>query len=101
MNSLEPAADRDTTDDRLSMAVIDLVARTSDTDPVELEPLYDAIDPDLLDSLPAEDGFTSLEFAYHGYTVTVTATGESVEVSLEDAGGSADESTDNRIDSSP
>ncbi|WP_049901819.1 HalOD1 output domain-containing protein [Natrinema sp. J7-1] len=101
MNSLEPTADVDTADEQLSMAGVDLVARTSDTDPVELEPLYDAIDPDLLDSLPAEAGFTSLEFAYHGYIVTVTATGESVEVTLEDGGGSADESTDTRIDSSP
>ncbi len=70
-------------DDQLSMAVIDLVARVEDADPTALEPLYDAIDPDVLDSLPDSEGFESLAFDYHGYSITVSAEESGIEVSLE------------------
>lgn len=43
-----------------------------------LDPLYDAIDPDALDTLFATDadgaGATAVEFVYEGYEVTVEAT---------------------------
>lgn len=100
MNSLETTSVSVAADDRLSMAVVDLVARVDDTDPLELDPLYHAIDPDLLDSLSDETGFTGLEFSYHGYTVTVTGGDEGLEVALEGAGVSADESTGDLVDSS-
>ncbi|WP_245742126.1 HalOD1 output domain-containing protein [Natrinema salaciae] len=80
------------------MTVIDLVARTDDTEPIELEPLYDAIDPDLLDSLPDADGFTELEFSYEGYAVTVADADDGVEVTLESAAISADGSTSEFVD---
>ncbi|MDS0476513.1 HalOD1 output domain-containing protein [Natrinema sp. 1APR25-10V2] len=84
-------------DESLSMTVIDLVATADDTDPVSLEPLYGTIDPDLLDSLPDSDGFTSLEFSYHGYSVTVEDAPDGVEVALERAGVSADDSSNDLV----
>jgi len=63
-------------DQSLSMTVIDAVSAVSGTDPAELPPLYDAIDPDALDSLftAQTEGRVSFEFA--GMPVTVHATGE-------------------------
>lgn len=98
MKSIESTSVVVTADEQLSMAVIDLVSRVDDTDPVELAPLYDAIDPDLLDSLPAADGFTSLEFSYQGYPVTVTDGDDGIRVSLEGARISAEESTSDLVD---
>ena len=40
--------------------------------PDELPPLYDAIDPELLESLPKSG---TVEFPYQGYTVIVTGDG--------------------------
>lgn len=92
MKSIESTSVSVSATDQLSMAVIDLVARIEDTDPVALEPLYDAIDPDLLDSLPDADGFTELEFSYQGYAVTVADAdaADGLEVTLEEAPISAD-----------
>ncbi|OIB58580.1 hypothetical protein BBD46_08525 [Natrialba sp. SSL1] len=69
------------------MAVVDLIARVDGTDPIELEPLYNVIDPDVLDSLcESSPGLDRLEFTYHGRQVTVEATdettAETVEISL-------------------
>lgn len=73
------------------MAIVDLIARVDGTDPVELDPLYGVIDPDVLNSLcDSSPGFTSLEFAYQGHRVTVEATGEAVEISLADSEPVAD-----------
>ncbi|WP_425606671.1 HalOD1 output domain-containing protein [Natrinema marinum] len=80
------------------MTVIDLVATATDTDPISLEPLYGSIDPDLLDSLPDSDGFTRLEFAYYGYTVTVEDAADGVTVALESKGVSTDDSNTNLLD---
>jgi len=66
----------------VSMTVIERVARAEETDPLALAPLYDAIDPDLLDSLSDADGFTSLEFSYHGYTVSIEEGDDGLNVSL-------------------
>ncbi|MXV64553.1 hypothetical protein GS429_21250 [Natronorubrum sp. JWXQ-INN-674] len=71
-------------DEQPSMAVIDLVSRTIGTDPLELDPLYNVIDPDLLNSLcSSSSGFTSLEFEYAGHTVVVEQSGSALEISLE------------------
>ena len=91
MKSPPPPTSR--TDAPLSMTVVERVAKAEDTDPVALEPLYDAIDPDLLDSLPDADGFASLEFVYQGYTVAVTAADDGTTVSVVGPGTSADGST--------
>ncbi|WP_230198668.1 HalOD1 output domain-containing protein [Halopiger djelfimassiliensis] len=76
---------------RPSMAVIDLVARADGADPIDLEPLYNAIDPDVLDTVcDSDSGFTSLEFEYQGHTVSVEASDGTLEISLEDAGFATD-----------
>ncbi|MFD1563526.1 HalOD1 output domain-containing protein [Haloarchaeobius amylolyticus] len=91
MKSFQPPSS--TVDTSPSMTVVDLVARADDADPVALEPLYDAIDPDLLDGLADADGFSTLEFRYHGYTVRVTGGDDGIAVSLVDADVSADGSS--------
>ncbi|PGF16416.1 hypothetical protein CP556_10000 [Natrinema sp. CBA1119] len=80
------------------MTVIDLVAQADGADPLETEPLYHAIDPDLLDSLPDADGFSRLEFSYQGYTVSVTDGTDGVEISLAETGVSVDGSSGDLID---
>jgi len=72
------------------MTVIEVVARAEETDPLSLEPLYDAIDPDFLNSLPDANGFSNLEFTYHGHTVRVTDSDDGIVVSLVDPDISAD-----------
>lgn len=67
--------------DSPSAAVIQAVANASDEDPREMEPLYDAIDPDALDALvrSAEDhGGTelTLEFSYNDCWVRLGDDGE-------------------------
>ncbi|MEY7848913.1 HalOD1 output domain-containing protein [Natrarchaeobius sp. A-rgal3] len=71
---------------RPSMAIVDLVARTEGVDPIELEPLYDTVDPDGLDSL-CESSAESLgiEFTYAGRTVLVERTCDGVEITLVDS----------------
>ena len=69
---------------RPSMALVSLVAAVTNTDPVDLEPLYNAIDPDALDSLCTPDtSFSSIEFEYVGHTVVVEPVDNGVELSLE------------------
>lgn len=87
MNSPGPTTTVSNVDDRQpSMAIVDLVARVDGVDPTELEPLYGVIDPDALDSVCGPSlGFQRLEFAYEGHTVTVEASGETLEIALEDA----------------
>ncbi|WP_312909139.1 HalOD1 output domain-containing protein [Natronosalvus caseinilyticus] len=68
----------------LSNAVIEAVAKEMDVHPTELpEKLHDVIDPDSLDSLFASRNPTggTVTFTYCGYEVTVTADGD---VSLEE-----------------
>ena len=71
-----------------SLAVIETVAAVTGTDPIELPPLYDAIDPDALNSLfePHErrtDSDLRVEFSYNGFDLVVRE-GPEVVVRLED-----------------
>ncbi|MFB1066675.1 HalOD1 output domain-containing protein [Natrinema sp. H-ect4] len=85
MNTTQsPSASAETS---VSMTVINLVAQADGADPLETEPLYHAIDPDLLDSLPDAEGFSRLEFSYQGYTVSVADGDDGVEVSVDGSGG--------------
>jgi hypothetical protein len=69
------------------MLVIDAIAAAADADPIEMEPLYHSIDPDVLDRLFGDRDRTApvdrtLRFQHVGYVVTVTADPElSVDVS--------------------
>ncbi|GAB3666759.1 HalOD1 output domain-containing protein [Halopiger thermotolerans] len=57
-------------------AIVETVAATTDTDPVDIEPLYAAVDPDALNAL-YRDGFDGeVEFRYAGCTVVVDGEGE-------------------------
>lgn len=71
----------------LSFEVIAAVAEREGVDPTDIEPpeyeaLYDAINPEALDSLfaPREDGTGRtpgrVEFTFNGYHITVTDGGE-------------------------
>lgn len=68
--------------ERASEAVITAVADLAGTSPIELEPLYDVVDPDALDSLVAharrvDNGDAhELQFTYEGYDVDVRTDGQ-------------------------
>ncbi|QSW97871.1 HalOD1 output domain-containing protein [Haloterrigena alkaliphila] len=65
-----------------SLELIEQVASLEETDPMALPPLYDAIDPEALDSLcrsSASDGAMTeptVHFTYCGYDVRVGAAGD-------------------------
>lgn len=67
--------------EHVSHRVVESVAAADGVDPIDLPPLYDAINPDALNTLfdPAStDGKSTvgeLRFSYHGYDVRVTAGG--------------------------
>lgn len=58
----------------LSEAVVTAVAKQDGIDPDNLEPLYDVIDGNALDSL-FRDGRGEVTFPYAGYEVTVDYAG--------------------------
>lgn len=65
-----------------STAVISALAAISDTDPLEIEPLYTGIDPDALDSLVSKKpatGDVEIAFHLHGHSVRVKSSG-SIEI---------------------
>lgn len=66
-----------------SEAVVEAVAAASGLSPLDLPPLYRAIDPDSLDSLFQSGADGRVRFAYAGYDVTVDDDGR---VRLDDAG---------------
>ncbi len=55
------------------MAVIRAVATVSNTPELELEPLTDIIDPDILDALYSDKTPGETTFYYHGYEITITS----------------------------
>ena len=65
--------------------IVDAVASHSDTDPLDLSPLHEAIDADALDSLFHEGSSGSVRFQYAGRTVTVDSEG-SVDVARRPVG---------------
>ncbi|WP_255171026.1 HalOD1 output domain-containing protein [Natrononativus amylolyticus] len=63
--------------------IVDGVAALEGTDPLELPPLFDAVDPDALEAIFAPtDGGTPrigrIEFPYAGHTVTVVREDEPI-----------------------
>lgn len=62
------------------VGVVTAVAEESGNDPVEMEPLYEAIDPDSLDRIApilseSRDSDAHIEFEYHGYRIVVESNG--------------------------
>lgn len=78
----------------VSMAVVDAVADAVDVDPLELDPLNEAIDPDALDALfpqcgeRADGSVHEVSLQFNGCHVTVRDTGEVVVRSAGPAVGS-------------
>ncbi|WP_225336089.1 HalOD1 output domain-containing protein [Halomicrobium urmianum] len=75
-------------DEAPSVAVVRTVCALTDTEPTDLEPLYETIDPEGLDGIftGAKDtaGPKSLSFEFGGCDVTVTY--DEIRVSLPDEG---------------
>lgn len=75
----DSAATRDgvghrTTGDQVAEAVVEATAEATGTDPLEMEPLYAAVDPDALESLvggPPDGANAMVTFDYEGCRVTV------------------------------
>ncbi len=65
-------------EESLAETVIRAVATVADTDPIEMVPLAETVDPDALDrtvdSFPADEQWC-LTFEYAGYAVTVQENG--------------------------
>ncbi|MFB1062412.1 HalOD1 output domain-containing protein [Natrinema sp. H-ect4] len=60
-------------------AVIEAVAEATDSDPLDLPPLYEAVDPDALNTLfDSSETSGQVSFPYAGFEVTVR--GSEVEV---------------------
>lgn len=79
----------DDSDKSPSICVVETVSEATGTDLMDLQPLYDAIDPDALDKLiGSPDQFTEgcIQFRYEGCTITVDAGGW-IAVSSETNGG--------------
>ncbi len=79
---IEPATttSNDGGSQRTSQAVIAAVADAEGVDPVDLDrPLYEAVDPEALDSLFRSSGRRELDghvrFEYYGYEITVYGDG--------------------------
>ena len=60
----------------VTMQLIRQVAAYTDTDAVELPPLYDTIDPDALETCITQMEGVDLSFEFAGVPVTVESTGE-------------------------
>lgn len=66
----------------ISETVVSVVAEATDTDPLSLEPIFTAVDPDALDALFEQDQTgldrspNRVEFTYCGCDVVVTSGGE-------------------------
>jgi len=80
----------------LGRRVVERVARAEGVDPLDLNaPLYDAIDPDALETLFRPDGAPTggrLAFEYCGHTVVVSGDG-SVSLSAQSPDGDATRET--------
>ncbi|SEH16526.1 hypothetical protein SAMN04487967_2684 [Natronorubrum sediminis] len=62
--------------DDTSLAVVTAVGVASQTDPTQLPPLYDAVDPTGLDTIFTEtQADTQVTFRYSDFDVTVSSTG--------------------------
>lgn len=84
--------DAESTADR----VVQVVADHTDTDPLDLPPLYDAVDPDSLNAFVAQLHSGTVDFGYAGYDVSVDSDGvvtltESIETDVSSRERAADD----------
>lgn len=83
-----PSACMDMMGTSASEQVVQTVANQSDTDAVDLPPLFDALDPDSLDTLIREMDEGMVSFDYAGYDITVNTNG-AVEVDAQPSTGNS------------
>lgn len=62
-------------DTSASERVIQTVASQSNTDALDLPPLFDTLDPDFLDTLIREMNEGEVSFSYAGFNITVNTDG--------------------------
>lgn len=63
--------------DCLVLRVVETVAAAEDVTPTDLEPLYDALEPEIFDVLSAGDrSATPLQFSYEGHKIRVDDGGQ-------------------------
>lgn len=74
----------------VSGRVVERVADSSDSDPLELPPLFERVEPDALEAFVRGTADGVVEFQYAGHAVTVDCRGE-VEVEELIAGDSSSE----------
>jgi len=55
--------------------IVEKTAKATDTDTLEQPPLYDAVDPEALDTLIERMSSGEVEFVYAGHDVTVESDG--------------------------
>lgn len=58
-----------------SVRVVEAVAAATGADPLEMAPLYDAVDPDALNAILESDAGSRVAFEYAGCDVVVSAEG--------------------------
>ncbi|MFA9418413.1 HalOD1 output domain-containing protein [Natrinema sp. HArc-T2] len=85
-STIDPVAYTENENGSVTQAIIAAIAEESGCDPIELEPLYEYIDPDALNTIfnsrseaDTDHTETYLEFTYNAYRVAVTA--DSIHVS--------------------
>ncbi|OVE83619.1 HalOD1 output domain-containing protein [Natronolimnobius baerhuensis] len=65
--------------DSPSLRIVDALAAVTDTDPLDLDPLYNVVDPEALDQIVNSDGdqvdHLSVQFVYDGHDVQVRGDG--------------------------
>lgn len=62
-------------EDEVAIRVIEAVATNDGVDPLELEPLYDVVDPDALDTICRTDLDLKVQFEYCGHVIEVRSDG--------------------------
>ena len=68
-----------TTPDRdrpTSERIVEAVADAADVSKLELQPLYEVVDPDALESLFRAGSTGTVRFTYHGHRVVVSSHGD-------------------------
>jgi len=68
----------------VSEQIVDHVASATGTDPLELPPLYESVDPDALNALVSGPGDVEVSFLYADREVCVESGGE---ISIDDCSG--------------
>ncbi|WP_265108008.1 HalOD1 output domain-containing protein [Halosolutus halophilus] len=62
--------------DEPATGVVMMVADAKDVDPIDLDSLFEVVDPDALNALVSRsEGTVQIEFEYEGYVITVRSDG--------------------------